>query len=317
MFMRKIRLGASACLLGQKVRYDGQHKLDHYIVDILGQFAEFVPVCPEVECGLPVPREAMHLAGDIDAPRLVTIHTGIDHTGMMNAWMTKKLDELEKEKLCGFIFKSKSPSSGRFNVKVFGGNGIPVKQGVGLFARGFTERFPLIPVEEEGRLNDNALRENFIDKIMVFSRWREYEENDGSAQGLVEFHSRHKYMLMAHSSDSVKELGRIVAAQNRKNLTETKKRYLEALMKALDYKVTPKKNRNVMMHIMGYFKKNLSAYEKQELLDLINGYVDGLFPMLSPLTLLRHYTRKYNSEFLLQQYYLNPSAEELQLKYHV
>ena len=315
--MRKIRLGASACLLGQKVRYDGQHKLDHYIVDILGQFAEFVPVCPEVECGLPVPREAMHLAGDIDAPRLVTIHTGIDHTAMMNSWMTKKLDELEKEKLCGFIFKSKSPSSGRFNVKVFGGNGIPVKQGVGLFARGFTERFPLIPVEEEGRLNDNALRENFIDKIMVFSRWLEYEENDGSAQGLVEFHSRHKYMLMAHSSDSVKELGRIVAAQNRKNLTETKKRYLEALMKALDYKVTPKKNRNVMMHIMGYFKKNLSAYEKQELLDLINGYVDGLFPMLSPLTLLRHYTRKYNSEFLLQQYYLNPSAEELQLKYHV
>ncbi len=315
--MRKIRLGASACLLGQKVRYDGQHKLDHYIVDILGQFAEFVPVCPEVECGLPVPREAMHLAGDIDAPRLVTIHTGIDHTAMMNSWMTKKLDELEKEKLCGFIFKSKSPSSGRFNVKVFGGNGIPVKQGVGLFARGFTERFPLIPVEEEGRLNDNALRENFIDKIMVFSRWLEYEENDGSAQGLVEFHSRHKYMLMAHSSDSVKELGRIVAAQNHKNLTETKKRYLEALMKALDYKVTPKKNRNVMMHIMGYFKKNLSAYEKQELLDLINGYVDGLFPMLSPLTLLRHYTRKYNSEFLLQQYYLNPSAEELQLKYHV
>ena len=166
-------------------------------------------------------------------------------------------------------------------------------------------------------MNDSALRETFIDKIMVFSRWRDYTENDGSAQGLVEFHSRHKYMLMAHSSDSVKELGRIVAAQNRQNQDETKDKYLAALMKALDYKVTPKKNRNVMMHIMGYFKKNLTAYEKQELLDLINGYVDGLFPMLSPLTLLRHYTRKYNSEFLLQQYYLNPSVEELQLKYHV
>jgi len=123
-------------------------------------------------------------------------------------------------------------------------------------------------------------------------------------------------MLMAHSSDSVKALGQIVAAQHRKNMTETQNRYLAALMNALDYKVTPKKNRNVMMHIMGYFKKNLSADEKQELLDLINGYVDGLFPMLSPLTLLRHYARKYNSEFLLQQYYLNPSAEELQLKYH-
>jgi len=315
--MRKIRLGVSSCLLGQKVRYDGQHKLDHYIVDILGPFAEFVPVCPEVECGLPVPREAMHLAGDINAPRLVTIHTGIDQTDKMKSWMTGKLDELEKEKLCGFIFKSKSPSSGRYNVKVFGDNGIPVKQGVGLFARAFVERFPLIPVEEEGRLNDNVLRENFIDKIMVFSRWREYEEKDGSIQGLVEFHSRHKYMLMAHSSDSVKVLGQIVAGYNRKNLAAVKNRYLEALMKALDYKVTPKKNRNVMMHIMGYFKKNLSADEKQELLNLIDGYVDGLFPMLSPLTLLRHYTRKYNSEFLLQQYYLDPSAEELQLKYHV
>lgn len=315
--MRKIRLGVSACLLGQKVRYDGQHKLDHYITDILGQFAEFVPVCPEVECGLPVPREAMHLSGDIDSPRLVTSHTGIDHTERMNSWIAGKLEALDKEKLCGFIFKSKSPSSGRYCVKVFGADGIPVKKGVGLFARAFCERFLLIPVEEEGRLNDSALRENFIDKVMVFSRWREYVENDGSAQGLVEFHSRHKYMLMAHSSDSVKELGRIVAAQNRKNQAETKDNYLAALMKALDYKVTPKKNRNVMMHIMGYFKTNLSAYEKQELLDLINGYVDGLFPMLSPLTLLRHYTRKYNSEFLLQQYYLNPSVEELQLKYHV
>ena len=315
--MRKIRLGVSACLLGQKVRYDGQHKFDHYIADVLGQFAEFVPVCPEVECGLPIPREAMHLAGEINSPRLVTIHTGIDHTEKMKSWMADKLDDLEKEKLCGFIFKSKSPSSGRFNVKVFGADGIPVHKGVGLFARAFAERFPLLPVEEEGRLNDSALRENFIDKIMVFSRWREYEENDGSAQGLVEFHSRHKYMLMAHSSDSVKTLGQIVAAQHRKNMTETQNRYLAAVMNALDYKVTPKKNRNVMMHIMGYFKKNLSADEKQELLDLINGYVDGLFPMLSPLTLLRHYARKYSSEFLLQQYYLNPSAEELQLKYHV
>ncbi len=315
--MRKIRLGVSACLLGQKVRYDGQHKLDHYIVDILGQFAEFVPVCPEVECGLPVPREAMHLAGEINNPRLVTIHTGIDHTGKMNSWMTGKLDELENEKLCGFIFKGKSPSSGRFDVKVYGDSGIPVKKGVGLFARAFVEHFPLIPVEEEGRLNDSALRENFIDKIMVFSRWREYDEKDGSIQGLVEFHSRHKYMLMTHSSDSVTALGRIVAAYNRKNLIEIKECYLEALMQALDYKVTPKKNRNVMMHVMGYFKKNLSAYEKQELLELIDSYVDGLLPMLSPLTLLRHYTRKYNSEFLLQQHYLDPSAEELQLKYHV
>jgi uncharacterized protein YbgA (DUF1722 family)/uncharacterized protein YbbK (DUF523 family) len=314
--MRKIRLGVSSCLLGQKVRYDGQHKFDHYITDILGQFTEFAPVCPEVECGLPIPREPMHLAGEIKSPRLIAVNTGTDYTEKMKSWIADKLDDLEKKKLCGFIFKSKSPSSGRFNVKIFSAGGIPAQKGVGLFARAFVERFPLLPVEEEGRLNDSALRENFIDKIMAFSRWLEYEENDGSAQGLMEFHSRHKHMLMAHSPDSVKELGRIVAAQSRKNLTETKSRYVETLMKALDYKVSSKKNRNVMMHIMGYFKNNLSVYEKQELLDLINDYVDGLFPMLSPLTLLRHYARKYNNEFLLQQYYLNPSVEELQLKYH-
>lgn len=315
--MGKLRIGVSSCLLGRNVRYDGQHKLDRYVANVLGKFAEFVEVCPEVECGLPIPREAMHLAGNIDDPQLVTVRSGIDHTDKMKSWITNRLDELENEQLCGFIFKSKSPSSGRFNVKVYGKNGIPVKKGVGLFARAFTERFPLIPIEEEGRLNDNVLRENFIDKIMVFGRWREYEKNDGSMPGLLDFHSRHKYMLMAHSPSKTTELGRILAAYNRKNLAETKEQYLEKLMVALDCKVTAKKNRNTMMHVMGYFKKELSPDEKEELLDLIDGYVDGLFPMLSPLTLLRHFARKYNSKFLLQQYYLNPSAEELQLKYHV
>jgi len=315
--MDKLRIGVSSCLLGHKVRYDGQHKQDSYITDILGQYAEFVPVCPETECGLPVPREAMHLTGDIDRPRLVTIRSGIDLTDKMKKWADVKLDMLEKEKLCGFIFKSKSPSSGRYHVKVYPANGIPVKQGTGIFAAALVERFPLLPVEEEGRLNDRVLRENFIDKIMVFGRWREYEEHDGSMPGLLDFHSRHKYMLMAHSPESVTAIGQIAASYNRRNLNEIRTRYLEGLMKTLDYKVTSKKNRNVMMHLMGYFKKNLSSAEKLELLELMDHYVDGLLPLLAPLTMLRHYSRKYDCEFLQNQYYLNPSSAELNLKYHL
>jgi len=178
-----IKLGISTCLLGEKVRYDGQHKLNHYLTDMLGKYVEWVPVCPEVECGLSVPREAMHLSGNSDSPHLVTVKTGIDHTDRMQKWCSKKLKELETEDLCGFVFKSKSPSSGLLNVKVFNAKGNPVKNGVGLFAKAFTARFPLLPVEEEGRLNDAGLRNRFIDHVAIYSRWLEYLKTDGSVKG--------------------------------------------------------------------------------------------------------------------------------------
>ncbi len=169
----KIIVGVSACLLGEKVRYDGGHKHDHFITDTLGKFFAYVPVCPEVECGLPVPREPMHLAGDTDDPRLVTIHTGIDHTERMQKWSRDKLDELEGSGLSGFIFKSKSPSSGMRGVKIYRDSAQPVYSGTGLFAAAFMNRFPLIPVEDEGRLHDPGLRENFIERVFVYHRWQE------------------------------------------------------------------------------------------------------------------------------------------------
>jgi uncharacterized protein YbbK (DUF523 family) len=173
--MEKIRIGVSACLLGQNVRYDGGHRHDRYITDTLGRWFEWVPVCPEVEYGLPVPREAMRLVGNPETPRLVTIRTRIDHTDGMLAWADKRLEALAALDLCGFIFKSRSPSSGMAAVKVYTETGMAVKKGVGIFAGAFMKRFPLLPVEEDGRLNDPFLRENFIERIFVYRRWREID----------------------------------------------------------------------------------------------------------------------------------------------
>ena len=178
MNSEKIKLGISSCLLGKKVRYDGGHKLDHFLADTLGAYVDWVPVCPEVESGLSVPREAMHLVGDPEAPRLVTIRSGVDHTSRMRRWANKKVTALAAEDLCGFVFKSRSPSSGMRGVKIYSPEGMPVGTGSGIFAKAFQDRFPLLPVEDEGRLHDPALRENFIERIFVYKRWQEFRSLD-------------------------------------------------------------------------------------------------------------------------------------------
>ncbi len=172
----KIRIGISSCLLGNAVRYDGGHKGDRFLTDTLGRYVDFVAVCPEVEVGLGIPREAMRLVGDLSRPRLLTVRSRIDHTERMRDWAKKRVKELEKEGLCGFIFKSDSPSSGLERVKVYDQKGMPVKKGVGLFAQVFRDHFPLLPVEDEGRLHDPLLRENFIESIFIWKRWREMGE---------------------------------------------------------------------------------------------------------------------------------------------
>ncbi|HEY6018420.1 MAG TPA: DUF523 and DUF1722 domain-containing protein, partial [Candidatus Paceibacterota bacterium] len=195
--LTKIRLGISSCLLGEKVRYDGGHKLDHFITETLGKFVEFVPVCPEVECGLGIPREAMHLVAAPDGPRLVTIRTQVDYTERLRAWAQKRVVELEREDFCGFIFKSGSPSSGMERVKIYYGKGEPAKTGVGLFAREFIQHFPLLPVEDEGRLHDPALRENFLERLFTMNRWRETLASGSKRGHLVDFHTRHKLLIMS------------------------------------------------------------------------------------------------------------------------
>lgn len=312
----KIRLGISACLLGQPVRFDGGHKHDRFITDTLGHYVEFVPVCPEVECGLGIPREAMRLVGDIDNPRLVTTHSRIDHTERMQTWAQRRVQELEAENLNGFIFKSDSPSSGMERVKVYNDKGMAVKKGVGLFARAFMEHFPLLPVEEEGRLHDPKLRENFIEAIFTYKRWREIIETGASRKNLVEFHTRHKLLLLAHSPEIYREMGRLVAHLKEGSLPEITSRYQELLLNCLRLKTTIKKNANVLYHLLGYFKQELSTDEKQELLEVIDFYRQGIVPLIVPITLINHYVRKYNQPYLKEQYYLHPHPLELQLRNH-
>ncbi len=315
--MKKIKLGVSACLLGERVRYDGQHKLDRYIVDTLGSFFDYVPVCPEVECGLSIPREAMHLEGNVDSPRLVTIHTHIDLTDKMLSWVSRRVDELGKENLCGYIFKSKSPSSGMRSIKVFNPEtGIPVKRGVGLFASAFMECNPLLPVEDEGRLHDPAIRENFIERVFAFSRWQDLGETP-SKHEFMNFHTRHKLLVMAHNQDLYRQLGRIASAISSNGVPNTMQEYFPLFMKALSLRATAKKHTNVLQHIMGYFKKDLSADEKSELLEVIESYRNEQIPLIVPVTLLKHYIRKFDQQYLKEQYYLNPHPYELSLRNHV
>ncbi len=315
--VQKIKLGISSCLLGEKVRYDGGHKLDRYLKDTLGQFVVWTPVCPEVECGLSVPREAMRLTGTPDAPRLVTTRTGIDHTDQMQQWAKHRLKELEKDDLCGFIFKSRSPSSGMRGVKVYKPSGIPTTSGVGIFARAYMEHFPLIPVEDDGRLNDPNIRENFIERIFVFKRWKELLSKAGRIRDLVDFHSDHKLLLLSHSPQHNSALGRLVANSKKYRLERLQGDYLKILMDGLKLLSTVKKNTNVLHHIMGYFKKQLQPDEKRELMEFIEEYHNGLVPLIVPIVLLRHYVLIYDETYLKRQYFLNPHPAELMLRNHV
>jgi uncharacterized protein YbgA (DUF1722 family)/uncharacterized protein YbbK (DUF523 family) len=313
---RPIRLGISRCLLGEKVRYDGGHKHDPFLTRTLGEFVEYVPVCPEVECGLSIPREAMRLVGDPTAPRLLTQKTGIDHTKRMQDWAGPRLDELANEGLCGFIFKSKSPSSGMERVKVYSETGNLAGQSVGIFARMFMDRFPLLPVEEEGRLHDIRLRENFIDRIFVLRRYRDILGKGKTLGNLIAFHTRHKLQLLAHSPEIYRAMGRLVAKGKEMPTEQLFGKYHELLMTAMRMKATPPKHRNVLQHIMGYFKNDLLPEEKQELLGLIDQFAKGIVPLIVPVTMLNHYVMKYEQTYLRDQTYLSPHPVELKLRNH-
>jgi uncharacterized protein YbgA (DUF1722 family) len=252
------------------------------------------------------------------APRLVTTRTKIDHTDRMVSWARRRVQELEQEDLCGFIFKSGSPSSGMERIKVYPEQGgIPVKKGVGIFARVFMEHFPRLPVEEDGRLHDVNLRENFIERIFTLQRWRDLLKQNKKRGGLVQFHTRHKLLLLSHSTRHYQLLGRLVSGNEKTALRDVFDAYEVLFLEALNLKSTPKKNANVLQHMMGYFKKDLSSDEKQELLDVINKYRTGLLPLIVPITLINHYVRKYDQQYLKDQVYLNPHPIELQLRNHV
>jgi len=259
-----IRLGVSTCLLGEEVRYDGGHKLDQFLVNTLGSFVEWVPVCPEVEIGLPTPRESMRLVGDPETPRLIAPKSGQDYTERMQTWARERLEELAAVKLHGFIFKKNSPSSGLFRVRVYDQNGMPQRVGTGIFPRELMKRFPLIPLEEEGRLHDMPLRENFIERIFVYYRWVRLSEEDPTPGGLVRFHTAHKLTLMAHSPSHYQEMGRLVAQAGSLPWEELVGTYGRLLMEGLTVLGTPGKHTNVLQHLMGFLKDALSKEDKAQ-----------------------------------------------------
>ena len=312
-----IRILVSSCLLGEKVRYDGGHKRDSFLVETLGRFVEYVPVCPEVECGLQTPREAMRLAGDPADPRLVTSKTGLDHTGKMQGWIRRKLQDLEGLDLCGYICKKDSPSSGMERVKVYGEPGIPAKVGAGMFTKAFMDHFPLIPVEEEGRLQDPVLREMFVERVFTLRRLRDRIRQGKSRGSLVEFHTDHKLLILTHGRTRYAEMGKLVAHAKELPLEELYRRYLHLLMEALRLRTTPAKCADVLMHMMGHFRQFLTSDEKQELLEVIGRYRNRLIPLVVPVTLTLHHVRKYDVPYLKRQVFLNPHPVELMLRNHV
>lgn len=313
----KIPIGISSCLLGEHVRFDGGHKHDPYFTETLAPYVEYVPVCPEVGCGLPVPREAMHLVGTPEAPRLVAIKSRTDFTEQMQAFCAKTVEMLRTKNLHGFIFKSKSPSSGLFHVKLYTEEGNPKTQfASGLFARAVTEAFPTLPCEEEGRLHDPVLRENFIERIFGLKRFRDEVVAHPSVSGLQRFHACAKYLLMAHSPEGAQELGPLVAGTTAANLGERIQAYEKGFLKALAEHATVGRHVNVLQHMQGYFSERLTPAERVELGQVLEEYAREQVPLIVPVTLIRHYIYLYQVAYLMQQHYLYPHPAELKLRNH-
>jgi uncharacterized protein YbgA (DUF1722 family)/uncharacterized protein YbbK (DUF523 family) len=314
--MRPIKVGISACLLGDEVRYDGGHKRDPFLADTFGRFVEWVPVCPEVECGLGTPREAMRLVRVGNDVRMLTVKTETDLTPRMEKYARRRVAALALEGLSGYVFKKDSPSCGLERVKVYDG-GAPTRSGRGLFAAALVERLPHLPVEEEGRLSDARLRDNFVERVFAYWRLRALFDGAWTVDALVRFHTAHKLIVMAHSPEAYRHLGRLTAEAAGRPRADVARRYEEAFMKGLSAIATPRRHTNVLQHMLGYFKNVLDSASKAELAAAIEDYRRELVPLIVPITLFRHHVRVHNVEYLAGQLYLDPHPKELMLRNHV
>lgn len=312
-----LRIGVSSCLLGELVRFDGGHKRDSFLVDTFGRFVEWVPVCPEVELGLGTPREALRLVRKDDVVRMVNTRSGRDITEPMRTWSRTRVEQLAAERLVGYVLKKDSPSCGMARVKIYGGSGMPEKQGRGLFAEALMDRFPQLPVEEEGRLSDPRLRENFVERVFAYQRVRDLFESRWTVGDLVRFHTAHKMTLLAHDRVAYDELGRMVARAKRADRETLAARYRELFMRALGAMATTRKHSNVLLHLVGHLKTHLDAGARAELLTAVDDFRKGLLPLVVPVTLIRHHVRRCGVEYLAGQVYLDPHPKELMLRNHV
>jgi len=312
-----IRLGVSSCLLGAKVRFDGGHKRDRYLTDVLGEWFDWVPVCPELDIGLGIPRPTIRLIQGQDNPRLVEPKSGEDLTDRMEGYSQTKVDELMTKDLDGYILKRASPSCGMERVKVYTEAGMPVTTGAGVFARVLMKKWPHLPVEEEGRLNDPQLRERFIEHVFCNHRWRTLKRRGPSRRSLISFHTAHKLLLRAHNEAGYRRLGQIVASAGTIPDEELFGLYEEEFHRVLMTKATRKRHANVLYHVLGYLKTVLDGFEKQEAVALIEDYRNDLVPLVVPVTLLRHHVAKHGIEYMQGQIYLDPHPRELMLRNRV
>lgn len=299
-----IRIGVSSCLLGEPVRFDSGHKRDRFVDDTLREYFTLVPVCPEVAIGLGTPREPIRLQGDSDNPRAVgTKNPDLDVTDALADFGRDQARALGD--ISGYILKSKSPSCGMERVKIYSAKGgAPNKKGVGIYARELMREKPLLPMEEEGRLNDPVLRENFIERVYCYRRWQELISGGVTPEKLVDFHTRHKLILMAHGRQHLTALGRLVAQAGKRPIGELADEYGALFMHALSYRATRRRHTDVLFHLMGYLKRTLDSGDKAELVDLIHQYRQGQLPLIVPVTLLRHHFRRNPEPYVDKQLYL-------------
>lgn len=318
-FASQLRIGISSCLLGREVRFDGGHKHDRFLTATMGQYFEWVPVCPEVEIGLPIPRPTLRLERRGDDVRLMMPKTSEDHTDSMRQYAIRRVEELSAEDLSGYVLKSRSPSCGMERVKVYpeGGTGGGAKNGRGIFAETLLERFTLLPVEEDGRLNDPRIRENWITRVFAYRRLQELWKPRWTIGQLVAFHTAHKYLLLAHSQKHYRELGRMVADAKQLPREELRQAYQSRFMDGLKRIASPAKHTNVLQHILGFFKRDLDPASRAELFGHIEDYRQGRAPLVVPLTLIAHYVRVLDVKYLQDQVYLQPHPRELALRNHV
>ncbi len=310
--MQKVKIGVSSCLLGEEVRFDGGHKRDRFVTDILSDCFDYVSICPEMAIGLGVPRPTIRLVGDEQNWRIKGVKDqNIDVTDDLHQYGAKMAEK--NQDISGYIFKSKSPSCGVFRMKIYNEKGVTQShKGVGAYAQSFMAKQPLLPVEEEGRLNDVGLRDNFFARVYTYYRWQNMVSNPSfKMSDLVKFHSQHKYLIMAHNKAAYKRLGRLVANSDGLNFNELSSSYIEDLMKSLKRIAGRKAHVNVIQHIFGYLKRDLDADDKAEFLDILDRYYHGHLSLIVPVMMLRHYFRKYPNDYINEQVYLSPYPDDL------
>ena len=312
----RIPVGISGCLLGEEVRYDGGHKLDRYAAGVLGRWFEYVSFCPEALAGLGVPRPPIRLAGDPAAPHAVRVgDDSVDVTQVLQAAARRAVPEIGM--LRGFIFKRASPSCGMERVKVHQGPGRAPRMGRGLFARAVMEAYPLLPCEEEGRLNDPSLRESFVERVFALDRWRRTMAAGCTPVRLVAFHTRHKLLLLSHSEVHYRAAGRLVADAGRGDPSALAAEYLRTFLEGMRRQATRRRHANVLQHLAGYLKRRIDPGDRQALAALIDEYRTGAVPLVVPIRFLRHHFRHAPDRYVEMQHYLAPCPDSLGLRNHL